>query len=117
MLKGLVRAMKPAVKRSKTMSKTSSNRIVIGRLVNDPKLHTGGKIYCCKFTISHSTIDKDGVEGIQQYKIAAFGKQIKVCLDNLCKGDLCCIEGPMNSDILVAERITFLSRKKTCITA
>lgn len=99
--------------------------IVIGRLGNEPELQTSGKVDCCKFTLSNCTI-KDGVEEVQWHRIAAFGRTAKVCAENLRKGDLCCIEGRIDSKeyekdgetrysaVIIAERITFLSRRKPC---
>lgn len=105
------------------MNKAYNKTIIISRLGNDPEFHAGGKADHCKFTLSNSTI-KDGVEEVQWHHIAAFGKPAKVCAENLRKGGLCCIEGRIDSKdyekdgetkysmLIVAERITFLSRKK-----
>lgn len=107
------------------MNEAFNKTIIIGRLGNDPELHTGGKIDYCKFTLSNSII-KDGVEKVLWHHIATFDRQAQLCADNLHKGDLCCIEGRIDleenekdgetkySTVIIAERITFLSRKKPC---
>lgn len=94
--------------------------IIIGRLGEDPELKPHSKAeFQTEFNISNNRIT-DGKEVIQWHKIAAFGKQAKLCTDYLRKGDLCCIEGRLDVDTrtepfkqyIIAERITFLSAVK-----
>lgn len=93
---------------------------IIGRLGEDPELKPHSKAeFQTAFTISNSTI-RNGEEIVEWHRIAAFGKQAKLCSDHLRKGDLCCIEGRLGLDsyaepskqYIVAERITFLSPVK-----
>ncbi len=102
------------------MSNFYNKTIIIGRLGEDPKLKPHSKAeFQTEFYISNCTI-RDGEEVVQWHKIAAFGKQAKLCADYLHKGDLCCIEGRLDIDTrtepykqyIVAERITFLSASK-----
>ncbi len=97
-----------------------SKTIIIGRIGEDPELKPHSKAeFQTVFTISNNTI-RDGEEVVNWRRIAAFGKQAKLCSDHLHKGDLCCIEGRLDIDsyteplqqIIVAERITFLSASK-----
>lgn len=102
------------------MANSFNRTIIIGRLGEDPKLKTGGKVDSCTFTISNST-SRDGVEEVQWHDMVAFGKQARVCAEHLHKGDLCCVEGKLDcqnyikdgekmyKQTIIAERITFLS--------
>ena len=94
--------------------------VIIGRLGENPELKPHSKAeFQTEFYISNNTII-DGKEVTNWHKIAAFGKQAKLCSDYLHKGDLCCIEGKLDIDTrtepfkqyIVAERITFLSASK-----
>lgn len=87
--------------------------IVIGRLGHDP-------VDCGKkgvFPILTSSV-KQGKTEVEMHKIYVFGKQKEVCLKHLKKGDLCCIEGMLDMERpgVVAERITFLSNRKSTET-
>lgn len=114
------------------MAKTYNKTIIIGRLGNDPEmtetkslnLETGKPLEIAKFKLSNTVI-KDGKEEIQWYDLAAFGKQAILCHDYLHKGDLCCVEGRLDSHhyksqdgeeifktTIIAEHITFLSSSK-----
>lgn len=104
------------------MSKRISNyskTILIGRLGHDPiKMDENS----AAFPILNSVIE-NGKEKVQSRTVLVFGKQKDVCMSNLKKGDLCCIEGKINLEVyegkidpegatLLAERITFLSCSK-----
>ena len=106
------------------MSYTYNKTIIIGRLGENPELKEGKKIEYVTFMLSNSTF-QNGQEIVLWHKIAAFGKQARVICQNLQKGDLCCIEGRLESEyykaengedkakqIIVAERVTFLSSKR-----
>ena len=91
--------------------------IIIGRLGENPKLKPHSKAeFQTEFYVYNCAI-VDGEETKQWHKIAAFGKQAKLCTDYLHKGDLCCIEGRFDIDtrtepfkqVIIAERVTFLS--------
>lgn len=102
------------------MAYSFNHTIIIGRLGEDPKLKIGDKVESCCFTICNSTFS-DGVEEVQWHDLVAFGKQARVCAEHLHKGDLCCVEGRIDSkkyikdgeemyaQAIIAERITFLS--------
>ena len=106
------------------MANSLNKTIIIGRLGNDPELHQGTKTDYAHFSIADSTPTKDGGENIQWHRICAFGKQAHLCHDYLHKGDLCCIEGrlesrsyekegqKLSSYSIIAERITFMSSKR-----
>ena len=88
--------------------------IIIGRLGENPKLVN--KKYA-SFTLCNTTIDgKSGEETIMWHKIIVCEKQRDLVMSHLRKGDLCCIEGRLTQDVykgsnvICAERITFLSR-------
>lgn len=94
--------------------------IIIGRLGEDPELKPHSKSeFQTEFNISNTTITDDK-EVVQWHKIAAFGKQAKLCAEYLHKGDLCCIEGRLDIDThtepfkryIIVERITFLTASK-----
>lgn len=94
--------------------------IIIGRLGEDPELKLQSKAEFQTAFYIYNCVIVDGEEVKQWHKIAAFGKQAKLCTDYLHKGDLCCVEGRLDIDthtepyktILIAERITFLSAVK-----
>lgn len=106
------------------MANSLNKTIIIGRLGNDPELHQGPKSEYARFSIADSTISKDGQETVQWHRICAFGKQAHLCHEYLHKGDLCCIEGRLDSKSyekdgqkhasysIIAERITFMSSKR-----
>lgn len=103
--------------------KTFNRTIIIGRLRQSPKVKSTAKGDVAEFMLYNSTIS-NGVEQIQWHRIAAFGKQATLCAEHLHKGDLCCIEGRLDthtyekdgeirySQIIIAERITSLSSKR-----
>lgn len=101
------------------MGKAYNKTIIIGRLGINPELDKSGKVEIAKFPICNSIV-KDGKEEIQWHNIRAIGKQAILCHEHLSKGDLCCIEGRstnvekngQSKQIIIAERITFLSPKK-----
>lgn len=96
--------------------------IIIGRLGQDPEFKKRNGMDYTKFPICNSVF-KDGQEEVQWHNIACFGKQAILCHDHLSKGDLCCVEGRLDSQsylkdgveqkkvTIIAERITFLSSK------
>lgn len=106
------------------MAKSYNRTIIIGRLGEKPELKKmkSGTDYC-RFWISNCTF-QDGQEIVQWHEIMTVGKQARVCAEHLDKGDLCCIEGRLDIEtlmdggekkykqLIIAERITFLSRKK-----
>lgn len=106
------------------MANTYNKTIIIGRLGQDPEFKTGGKTDVTRFSLSNNTVRKDGTSEVQWHKICAFGKQALLCHQHLKKGDLCCIEGRLDtrsyekdgekriSNAIIAERITFLSTKR-----
>lgn len=90
--------------------------IIIGRLGENPKLDN--EKYA-SFPICNTTIDgESGRETVMWHKIIC-EKQRDVVMSHLHKGDLCCIEGKLTSqvykgsNVICAERITFLSANKT----
>lgn len=94
--------------------------VIIGRLGENPELKPHSKAgFQTEFNVSNNTII-DGKEVANWHKIAAFGKQAKLCADYLHKGDLCCIEGRLDIDtrtepykqVIIAERVAFLSTVK-----
>lgn len=107
------------------ISSNSYNKtIIIGRLGHDPELRQGNRTQYARFSVCHQTVSKDGQEEVQWHKICAFGKQANICHTYLHKGDLCCVEGHLDtrsyekngekriSNTIVAEKITFLSTKR-----
>lgn len=94
-----------------------SKFITIGRLGRDPKAENEKTV---SFPIWTSEV-QDGKEVTKSEMILVFGKQRELCMEHLHKGDLCCIEGKLTRETyqsdkltetaIVAERITFLSRK------
>ena len=98
--------------------------ILIGRLGQDPVLeHLSTKGDVAKFTVVNTTM-VGGIEDCElSHKISAFGKQATLCAEYLHKGDLCCIEGRLDTytyekdgvvkyaQTIIAEHITFLTSK------
>ena len=94
------------------MSKIYNKTIIIGRLGNTPSLmDCDGKCYTT-FKLANTMVDRDGNDRVDWHDIKAVGKQARVCCQYLNKGDLCCIEGSVDNDHIIAERVTFLSSKK-----
>ena len=105
------------------MSNTFNKTIIIGRLGHDPEFKQTDKTEYTRFSLSNNTIH-DGQESVQWHSVCAFGKQAQLCHRYLHKGDLCCIEGHLDShgyiqngekryaQTIVAERITFLSSRR-----
>lgn len=90
--------------------------ITIGRLGRDPKAENNETV---SFPIWTSEM-QNGKEVTKSEMILVFGKQRELCMKHLHKGDLCCIEGKLTRETyqgnktetaIVAERITFISRK------
>jgi len=105
---------------STTVKEFSMNKtIIIGRLCRDPKSVNDN---VTKFTLRNTTI-RDGVEEAQYHAVVAFGRQATLCLEYLHKGDLCCVEGRLDTykyevkgeiryrQSIIAEHITFLTHK------
>lgn len=105
------------------MSKSINKAILIGRLGMDPELKQGSKTEFVKFVIGNPA-SKNGKEEMQWHHICAFGKQAQLCHNYLHKGDLCCIEGRLDSSSyvkngekryfqsIIAESVTFLTPKR-----
>lgn len=105
------------------MAKSFNKTIIIGRLGQDPVMKTAENQNITHFTICQSFGQKDS-ESLQWHKVCAFGKQAQLCHDYLHKGDLCCIEGRLDShsyikdgekkysQSIIAETITFLAGKR-----
>jgi single-stranded DNA-binding protein len=71
--------------------------VIIGRLACEPKLKQVDGHDLASFTICCSTLDTNGKESIEYHRIDALDKQANMCVKNLKKGDLCCIEGTLHS--------------------
>lgn len=109
------------------MAKSLNKTLIIGRLGMDPELHQGNKTQYANFSIADSSF-KDGQEVVQWHRICSFGKQAELVHKSLHKGDLCCVEGRLDSHTyekngekrtsqsIIAEKITFLSTKRTADT-
>lgn len=102
------------------MANYSFNKIIIiGRLGQEPVFKAGAKTDTARFTLCNSVV-KDGKEEVQWHNIVSFGKQAKLVMEHLHKGDLVCIEGRLDSKAysgyerteIIAERMTFLASKK-----
>lgn len=93
------------------MAKSFNRAIVIGRLGKDPFEEDD----VVKFQILQTFTNANGDEEVNTQWIVSKGKQGKLVMENLGKGDLCCIEGTMSSlnksVTIIAERVTFLSKK------
>lgn len=111
------------------MANTFNKTILIGRLGRDPELRHGDKTDYVRFSICNTSFS-DGRETVQFHNICAFGNQARLCHEYLHKGDLCCIEGRLDTrayekdgtkrytQSVIAEHITFLpSRRQTQPTA
>lgn len=106
------------------MAEIYNKTIIIGRLGNNPKCEHSEKGDIACFCVSSNTF-RDGEEIINWHDIKALGKQAKLCAEYLHEGDLCCIEGTLDtkackkdcetrySQVIVAEHITFLSSRRT----
>lgn len=104
------------------MAYSFNKTIIIGRVSSDVAFTKGeyGKADIVRFSIAISTV-VDGEESVAFHDICAFGKQAALCRDYISKGDLCCIEGRLESSVrddgktvypskaIIAEHITFLS--------
>ena len=102
------------------MSKSLNKAIIVGRLGMDPELHQGSKTEVASFSLADSSF-LNGEERVQWHRVCAFGKQALLVHQHLHKGDLCCIEGRIDSSVyekdgvkkssmsVIAEKITFLS--------
>lgn len=98
--------------------------VIIGRLNSDPEFKTRNDIEYARFGLVNLH-EKDGKTEEVIHRIAAFGKSAVLCKNYLHEGDLCCIEGRLDSrtykkngetcysQTIVAEKITFLSSKRT----
>lgn len=110
------------------MTCTSFNKtIIIGKVASDPEYLEAGegrKIAVAKFTIYDSALTEDVKERLNYHRICAFGNQASLVHKHILKGDICCVEGRLDSRIrkndgkaeviIAAERITSLSsRRKT----
>jgi len=105
------------------MAKTFNKTILIGRLGQDPTFKQTEKTDITHFSICQ-TIRQNDKESTQWHRICAFGKQAQLCYKYLHKGDLCCIEGRLDSSSytkngekkyvqsIIAENITFLSSSR-----
>lgn len=99
-----------------TSTRCYNKTILIGRLGENPKPVNEKR---ASFTICNTTVDgKSGKETVVWYRIIVCGKQRDIVMSNLHKGDLCCIEGRLTpelyekaSNVICAERITFLSNR------
>lgn len=90
------------------MSKANNEVIIIGRIGSEPTMtKTKHGMEQCKFRLSNSTV-RDGLEDVQWHNIVVLGKQAKLVMENIHKGDLVCIEG-----VLVAEERTNEDGEKT----
>jgi single stranded DNA-binding protein len=106
------------------MSKGYNKTIVIGRLAKAPGMVNSEKPYA-EFTLSNNSISHDGTGEVQFHSIRAYNKQAALVMEHLSKGNLCCIEGELDTkkstkDVklrfnhtIIAERITFLSSKRS----
>lgn len=112
---------------------TYNRVIIIGRLGQKPELkevqRDGKTTYYTVFEVSNATF-QDGYEVVSWHKVSAFGKQARLCCEHLNEGDLCCVEGSLDqrkyenatgkialTTVIVAERITFLSKRKPATDA
>lgn len=106
------------------MAYSLNKAIIVGRLGKDPELRQGPKFQYADFDISNTSFS-NGQEEVQWHRIRSFGRQAEIVHEYLHKGDLCCIEGRIDdqtyekdgekrfSQSIIAERITFLSTKRT----
>ncbi len=105
------------------MTKSLNKTIIIGRLGMDPELHQGSKTEYANFCIADSGYN-DGKNEVQWHRVCAFGKQAQLVHAHLHKGDLCCVEGRLDSHTyekdgvkrssqsVIAEHITFLTTQR-----
>ena len=97
------------------MNESFNNRIIIGRLKDDPRRITRNDKDCLKFIVCNSLTDQT----VNEYDVFAFGKQAYICERYLHKGDLCCVEGSVRKSELngmfpyiVSEKVTFLTNRR-----
>lgn len=93
------------------MSKVFNRTIIVGRLGNNPALNDADGDCYTMFKLANTNFDYNGNSNIEWHDIKAVGKQARVCCEYLNKGDLCCIEGHVVDDHILAERVTFLKKK------
>jgi len=89
------------------MQNCFNKTVLIGRLAENPVYDTD----CASFVVLNSII-RNGVEDIVKHKILSYGKQAKVVMKYLNKGDLCCVEGSLDDSAIICERLTFLQHKR-----
>lgn len=89
------------------MQNCFNKTILIGRLDQNPVYNSD----CASFEVLN-TLFKDGKEDIITHKILSYGKQAKLVMKHLSKGDLCCIEGSLSDTGIICERLTFLQHKR-----
>lgn len=88
------------------MQNCFNKTVLIGRLAENPVYDTD----CASFEVLN-TLFKDGKEDTIKHKILSYGKQAKLVMKYLNKGDLCCIEGSLDGNGVICERLTFLQHK------
>ena len=93
------------------MSKVFNRTIIVGRLGNSPALNDADGDCYTMFKLANTNVDQNGNSNVEWHDIKAVGKQARVCCEYLNKGDLCCIEGHVIDDHILAERVTFLKKK------
>lgn len=98
--------------------------VIIGRLGQDPEVaKTANNTEVVTFSLAdHVKIGER--EETQWHKIKTYGKQASACSRFLAKGDLCCVEGRLDThsyekdgvthkaQTIIAERVIFLSPKR-----
>lgn len=95
---------------------TFNKTILIGRVARKPELTRLKGEDMAVFKVTNNTI-QNGREIVQYHKLRAFGNAARACAENLEAGTLICVEGRLFSkedgavDSIIAERITFLSKK------
>ena len=89
------------------MQNCFNKTVLIGRLAENPVYDTD----CASFVVLNSII-RNGVEDIVKHKILSYGKQAKLVMKYLYKGDLCCVEGILGDSGIICERLTFLQHKR-----
>ena len=90
--------------------------ILIGRLNDNPELKQGESVCYSEFGISNTIVNEDKKVIVQKHECKAFGKRATTIVKNLCKDDLCCIEGRIdnhnNKQTIIVEKVTFLTKPK-----
>jgi single-stranded DNA-binding protein len=89
------------------MQNCFNKTVLIGRLYENPVCNSD----CASFEVLN-TIFRDGKEETIRHKISSYGKQAKLVMKYLNKGDLCCIEGSLGDSGIICERLTFLKHKR-----